>query len=289
MSSHGFLYYLAGGKNAAQLLVSIYSVRSAGHGDPILICAGDDEGEDYAQKIAKETRLLPEIRVKRITNECISQKKRKGRQHCGKAAMGRWTEFDKTIFLDADTAVVGNLRDLWPGPSEVILTQFATWKTTGGMMSGRLRRYREQLPKQVAMMTSTPYPAINTGVMSWDKGATGFHKAWQDVCLGTAFKDTMPFMGDEITANLLFPEYPHQVLDHRWNYSPVFSIKDEVRDDVRVWHFHGQKHLRAGPARSTWAPLYRDVAENNLADIQSWTPARDKSLKKWLDEGQPDG
>lgn len=285
MEGRGFLYVLTGGGSSVQIVVSIHSLRDAGHTEPILIVCGDDEGVEYANKICGDERLGP-VRYKRIAFD-VPDGKGKGRQHCAKASMGKWTEFDETIFLDADTLVSGRLDRLWPlHPEELVLTKFAGWKTTGGKMRKRLATYRERLPDKVAMMLATPYPAINTGVVSWGWNTRGFHNHWQDVCLNPLMNGSLPFMGDEITANLIFPDYPHRIESDLYNFSPIYSVESrggECPEGVKVWHFHGKKHVHKGLARSVWLPKYEECIENDLAGITKWTPARDRRLRKFLE------
>ena len=283
----GFLFYIAGGKHAVQLLVSISSLRRQGHSEPITIAAGDPEGEEYAYKIRDDDRLGP-IAVENITIQTAGTKKRgKSRQHCGKSSMAEWSPYDRTIFLDADTLVVAPIGKLWPFPEEIVLTNFANWVTTGGKLKSRLRKYREALPAKVAMMASLPYPAINTGVMAWDRNTAHFHRTWSSVCLNHLVNGEPVFMGDEIVANLIYPDYCHRIMSDLWNFSPVYSTEardGKVPDDVKIWHYHGGKHCRKGPAIESWLPAYDYCVENDFGGIKAWTPARDRSLKKALEE-----
>lgn len=310
MSDNGFLYYHAGGKHAVKLLVSIASVRRVGHDEPIHIACSDDKGEEYARKIAAEPRLGP-ITVARVQLETAGKAKGKGRQHCGKSSMGSWTPFGKTIYLDADTVAAAKLDGLWPRSEEVILTNFAQWWTTGGMMKRRLNKYRPVLPAKVAAVTGTRYPAVNTGIMAWDRFTEHFHRTWKRYCTQTVVsedgqtfmaddenlgrrqrrklaKASTIFMGDEIVANLIFIDYRHRIFDDRWNFSPVFSVESRGGKfdpaDVKVWHYHGEKHTRAGPAIESWGPAYKYCVDENFANITSWQPADDSSLALALRE-----
>lgn len=287
-SRDGFLYYLCGGKHAVKMLVSIASLRWAGHEQPIHISVGDPEAEDYAYRLRDDERL-GKITIDRVDIETAGEAKRgKGRQHCAKSAMGSWTPFRRTIFLDADTLVTGNLNKIWPTEEQVVLTNFAQWKTTGGKLRSRLAKYKEALPREFAMMTGSAYPAINTGVMAWDYRAVNFHKKWSEVCLNHLVGGKPVFMGDEIVANLIFADYCHRILDDWWNFSPIYSVESRGgkfdAGRVKVWHFHGDKHCKKGLCLDTWFPFYLRAEEENLAKIQDWTPARDKSLKKAMQE-----
>jgi hypothetical protein len=272
----GFLYFFSGGKHAVQLAVSLRALRQF-HSEPARIAVGDDEGEQFADMLAQDERL--NCTVERIDMLTKQQAGGKARHHSSKARMADWTPFEQTIFLDADTLPAKELVELWPKKEEVVLTSFAGWLTTGGTMKRRLGQYRQILPGPVAMMRARAYPAINTGVMSWDKRATGFHRKWRE-----AVEKHPVFMGDEIVANLIFPEFPHRVLSDSWNYSPVYSAP--LMGGPHVWHFHGGKHLREGQARNAWLPAYEQTVADNIGGIKDWTPARDKSLRRFLEESR---
>jgi hypothetical protein len=86
------------------------------------------------------------------------------------------------------------------------------------------------------------------------------------------------FICDEIALQLLLTEYPHYLLDCRYNCSPVYAADT---DDVRVWHFHGNKHLRGGAACEAWLAFFKECARDDVAGLADWIPA-DHRLVEYL-------
>lgn len=277
--SDGFLYNLTGDKHAVQLVVSLLSLRHR-HSEPVLIGYGDDAARQVCMRILDDERLRP-VSCREVA--MAAKARHKAKHHANKSCMEDWTIFGRTIFLDADTLVVGSLDDLWT--DHVTLTQFAGWVTTGRTIGSRLRKFEHLLPDDVRHMTSVEHPAINTGVLAWGRSADSFHQEWRRVALANPV-----FMGDEIAANLIYERHGARVLDHRWNYSPLYSPAKrddgtlEVADDVKVWHFHGAKHCNNPAAISVWAPWYDKAVRENVAGLAQWTPAGDKRLRRFLDE-----
>ena len=70
------------------------------------------------------------------------------------------------------------------------------------------------------------------------------------------------------------------MIDCRFNCSSVYG---RDRKDVRIWHFHGDKHVVARKGLHLWWPQYEECLRQNLARIREWTPCGDRRLAKYLE------
>jgi hypothetical protein len=198
--------------------------------------------------------------------------------------------FDATIFLDADTLVVGSIDELWPLSDELVLTMFADWVSTGTRMQQRIKPWAvadaakagytpdAQQIERVRVMLSKKWPAINTGVMAWSRSANcqAFAAEWHRV---TNMRDT--FIVDETACQIIFPEFQTRVLDDRFNASVVYPPAGKTvlgRDDVRIYHGHGGKFWKRDgsgkvrPGQLIYVPHYERALQENLGCIRAIAP-----------------
>ena len=269
----GVLYLLAGKKHWNHFVVSLVSLKNHWDG-PVCIACADDEALQMYQWV-KDDGAFPEVIKVDIRDDFHN---RRNGAYLVKTRMIDYSPFDKTVFLDADTLVVGSIEDIFPQGSEVRLTQFSDWVTTGKKMSKRIDHWKELLPDEVAHMQAHAYPAINTGVLGFSKKSTEFSEKWQEVS-----EQLVRFMVDELVAQLIYPEFLHTVLSDRYNASPVYS--KSPYDDVRVWHGHGGKMHKNERGRKLWYPVFEAVLGENYANIQEWWtapryPGKDYKLKQ---------
>jgi hypothetical protein len=267
----GVLYYLRGGRHANVLVVSLASLRNHWQGPVCLLC-GDDEAVSLAKRIAADPRLTDNFSWSAFKGD----EGKRGTGYSTKTLLTGLSPFDETLFIDADTLVVGDLGELWPTHGEVVLTQFASWVSNGPRISGRLAKWLEHAPDEVYRMSQYAYPAINTGVMAWRGDAGAFGRAWREMTMRN-----VGFIVDELACQLIYPDHDCRVLDDRFNASPIHSERGGGRD-VRIWHGHGSKFIKRDAGWELWEPYYRAACELNLAGIADWTPGGDKHLKARL-------
>lgn len=205
----GFAYMLVGDKHAVQLVVSLYSLRSFWRG-PVALIVGDDAALNVARLCQLDARLGP---VQVVTWEA-PRGGGKGLQHANKTYIGELTPFDRTAFLDADTLITGDPTDLFPraDSDEIRLTRFANWLSNERPVWRRVEGYRKLCPTLVDRAQFQPLPAINTGTFGISTRATDYLLTWAH------YSRTLPiFMSDELVAQIIFPDFPHTILDERWN------------------------------------------------------------------------
>lgn len=268
----GVLYLISGDRHVNVLAVSIYSLRHVGFRLPIHIAVGDDYPEPMVEMMAKDARLGP-ITWARWDKPSLHRND-KYRQKC---FMDGLSPFDKTVYLDADTLVRGSLKPLFEFSPDraVTLTQFSDWNSNGRKIPNRIRPWNDVANADVQEMLARAYPAINTGIIAFDKssGSQKFFQEWREL---TAKK--IVFICDELSAQLIFWRHACRVVDDRWNASPIHSN----RTDAIIWHGHGSKFIKREQGRKIWLPWYEACVEQNIAGIAEWTPAGDKRLREYL-------
>ena len=271
----GVCYMLTGNKHASMLLVSLMSLRWHYKG-PITIIAGDDAATEAVSHIVGDERISEGIDMKSWPAPVGGGK---GRQHANKSSLLELSPYKRTVFLDADTMVVGRINEMLPrsGTEEIRLTQMVNWTTDMRVIKKRIVPWEQLLPARAALMKATPYPAINTGVIGFTDRSTRYFTQLKDLCLKNEI-----FMCDELVANLIFLDYPHVIMPHIYNYSCKFSEQVTPVSEARIIHFHGMKHVRTNIGKKLWVPLYDQAVRTNLGGVNEWSPGKDRQLKIFL-------
>lgn len=257
--SFGVLYMLIGQRHAPLLAVSIHSLRNHYSG-PVAILAGDETAERYARLIAADSRA-GDVRV--IRWEFIGGQR--GAVYAAKTRMWELSPFDRTVFLDADTVVVGDFSALCPTDNEIVLTRFADWRTTGRRMQGRIMQWKDVAPILVSRMVSHSFDAINTGCVGFSKSSGRFFAAWNELCARR-----ISFICDELSCQLVYPDFPHRVLSDEYNFCAIHS-KTPI-ESARVLHFHGgnaKLHNRPEYHRLWW-PAFSLARDEGFAGLNDW-------------------
>ena len=282
--NRGVLYFVAGDRHNVHAIVSIASLRKWWKG-PVAICTEDQgPGRECAEWIARDDALAP---VQVIPDKQMIGGG-KGKSYFAKTVLPRLSPFEQTIFLDADTLVVGDISPLWPdvASGEFVLTQFADWVTTGSKMRGRLTPWGDVDPERTGRMLQDyehqtcksqvyhdgrwKWPALNTGVMAWSVNSEQFTEDWHHTCA-----KRVVFMADELAAQIIFPDHPHRIMDDRFNASVVYPRQGQAvedRPDARILHGHGGKFWKRESGRTLWLPAYLECLRLNRANIVATPP-----------------
>jgi hypothetical protein len=268
MNNRGVLYLLDGTKLGVRLVVSLATLRRHYDG-PIVVLTTDPTARKIGEQVADERRLNVE-HLHIVPDQLFDQH----RGYVLKTIVHRYSPFDVTAFLDCDTVVCGDLSPLFdlPTPQHLIVTQFCEWTTSGSRIASRIRKWSDICSDLVEPALAYGR-AVNTGVFAF-----GPQRDTLDRWFELAYAGRAQFIPDEIAMQLLLPQIPHVMLDARFNCSAKYGRPDEA--DVRVVHFHGRKHV--GPYGSRWLKEYSWVLNQNLADLQSWSPAADSRLRGYL-------
>lgn len=263
--SFGFVYLLTGPSHAVRAVVSIRSLRRWFNG-PITLFTTHPSSHEVGRLCAADPRLRVEHRTWPLT------KTRKNASFLTKVALLPHVPYETGAYLDADTLVVGEVAELRTALDDVSFaaTQFADWMSTSRNIRRRIAPWSRlrASPTDTALIADlvrqaeVPVPAVNGGVFGFRRDAA-LLKPWYDLAL----LGRRTFICDEIALQLLLPRYPHRVLDCRYNCSPTYAGSTA---DVRIWHFHGEKHLRPGRARELWLPALEECLHDDTAHLRRW-------------------
>ena len=276
----GVVYLLCGTAHAVRLVVSIWSLRKYYTG-PIMVFTIGEDSHAIGEKLSRDERLGVEHR------EFPQTMRKKNSAYLHKLAILQDLPFDKNVFLDADTLITGSIQELFDlsDENEMVATQFSNWTTERRTIQKRIKAWKElelegRTKRRIHRLVRSALrarPAINCGVFGLRRNAT-ITKKWYDLAL----IGRKTFICDEIALQLLLHYHSHQLLDCRWNCSPVFARETA---DVRIWHMHGSKHLRKNSV-DIWWPAYQQVIQDDLGQIRDWTPSGDGRLEKYMVETQ---
>lgn len=263
--SDGVIFLNANTKHLRNLAIAIFHMRKIYDG-PIAILTGDSYLEDIFD--------LDDKRFGDVQLVHFDYNSRRNGCYAAKTGMHKLTPFDRTIFMDSDTLAVGDFSDLWPeNPEAIHWTQFAKWTTQTHRIQQRIKNegWPKLFPREVRYQLAHEYPAINTGVLGFTRGSYRTMDIWQEKTL-----QNISFICDEICAQLLAFEHPHNILDHRWNASPKFSYKllgmdDMNTSDVRILHGHGNKGFKNDrPMQDLFVDAWFETWAADFAGIQKW-------------------
>jgi len=266
-------YLLTGAGHGPRLVVSLWTLRKHFDG-PVVVYTTLPESHLIGAQCARDSRLQVEHRT------LPHPRVRRNASYLAKVMLTRTAPDSGGLFLDADTLVVGDINPLFAALAEApfVATRFADWSSSRGIVRRRLGRWRELADRHANPVLFTqwldeairPHPAINTGVFAWRREAEVL-QPWEE---WTQFGHRQ-FICDEVALQILLPRFPHQLLDQRFNCSPVHGPEET---DVRVWHFHGDKHLRRNQGRELWLPVFRECLRENPAGLADWATLIEPAL-----------
>lgn len=280
----GVIYFNYGKAHLARLAVSLHSLRAVYRGPVAILNAGDDDG--IACRLADDP--LVQAQLVRID----IPRRRRHTAYCAKPSLWRWTPYDRSLYVDADTLFVSDPTEAIQNPSSLVVTRFSNWVTTGRIYSSRIRQWLQvphdtyDVPAMAQACLNTPFPAINTGVFVFDRD-NAYLSMWEAIAHaghGCSFTD-------ELALQILLPRLAVVGwLGDEWNASPIY--RHCPPQDVRIWHFHGCKNLRKDAGKALWWPAWERAYRANIGGVRGWY-ACDKSLRsvsmssEGIIDGQP--
>lgn len=270
--SQGIVYLFVGTIGYAErIAVSLFTLRQ--HYDGPILLMLDENTKKIGRRIASDNR---------IQADCMMVEPYTGYRHSNfvtKALTTEWTPFDQTLLLDGDTTIHGNLDRLFD--FDLSITQFADWQSQGNLISGRLRKWEGRSPEIDELLRrqlGCRWPAINTGIVGFRKNSSQA-RAWRELTIagaGTHWTDELAMQ--LLTGAMASDQY--KLLDDSWNCSPIYGINKE---NPKVWHYHGRKHLRREQGRKLWEPIFRKALAANVGGIKEWAGHGDKWVRELLE------
>jgi len=225
--SEGIIYYNKGQKMLVRLIVSLHSLRKVYDKKIALLIEGP--GSDECKEIAKmynadvvEVDFGASYKNKTYLNSCLSH---------------TVTPYDTSIWIDSDTIILKDPSKLfkYANDNEFAIAQFAGWTTNGSKINKRIKAWKPYLPNFIEDAIGFG-PAINCGVYAFNKNSK-LVKDWYD----HAIKGKTSFIPDEVCCQVILPQYPHIIVDAKYNTSCKYGKVDK---NTVIIHYHGRKHCR---------------------------------------------
>lgn len=270
-AKHGVVYFNHGTKHLVRLVVSLVSLRRHYDGPVCILDSGEESAIGPLDSIAPHGG--DDLTLRRIA----IPHRRRNTAYTAKASLWRWSPFDMTLFLDADTVVAGDVSPLLDkakqSESGFVVTRFSNWTTNAGLIPGRIEKWRNvkavdiDVAALVQSALSRPSPAINTGVVAWRRDAAML-PLWERLT-GAGWR--CPFT-DELAAQLLLERHKAAMVNDAFNCSPIYGAN---KASAVVWHCHGHKELRS-EAAPLWLPIFTECLTRSVARVRDWMPADDR-------------
>jgi hypothetical protein len=267
--SIGVVYLLTNPQLAARLVVSVYSLRKWYDG-PVTVFTTRPESHEIGQLLQKDKR----VRIEHRTAQETAAHNNFVQAYLTKVDFLEHSPYDATVFLDADTLVVGRLDELLTcaRTAPITATIYGPLQTHNRYVNHNLQPWKRLLRKHardkelaalVTRVLTRPQPIVNAGVFAIQKDASMLnhwrHLSWIGREMPTP---------EEGALQILLLMYPNHILGAHYNCLPIFA--SEVCD-VRIWHFAASTHLRLLQGRQIWLPAYEECCRLNIAKLRRWS------------------
>ncbi len=291
--SRGLIYLLTGPAHAARMVVSLWNLRKHNPDLPVTIYTTHHDSHRAAFCCLNDDRLC-DVSIRQTTELAI----KKNRQFLTKVHLCPIAPYDTFIYLDCDTLPMADVSPLLDAAEEheFAATQFCNWMSNSRRIVNRLTALRDAVVERNQSTGTDPHydfslldfmfrkctehqmPSVNGGIFATKRSAT-LLQGWYDL----AMAGRRAFICDESALHLILTQHPSTVLEGgQWNCSG--HLGGEIEGPIKIWHFHGEKHIKRDASKEIWLPAFDEVWEKNIADIQSWAPAGDKDLETYLKE-----
>lgn len=277
----GIIFFNVGTKHIARLAVALHSLRKHYDGRASILNVTDLANNKIIDAIVADSRLA----VNAI--EIPFNQLRRNSAYVAKAGLWRHSPFDASLLVDSDTLFLKSPQPLLDSIADrakpgFLVTAFSDWRCDGKIIGGRLERWRGvkcdglDVTALVDRTRQRKSLAINTGIvgMRCDESTLPTLKMWERL---TTAGQRNPFT-DELAAQILVDQYPHQLVAETWNSSVLYGADKE---NAAVLHAHGSKHLRP-EMQGRWIAEYNECAAAGVARIGDWAPATDTRLAEFL-------
>ena len=271
-SMDGVIYNVFGKRAVLDALVSLWSLRRF-HKGPVLLSATDSVSLSLARnRLAEEQRLHP-FQVMDNRN-AMPTTSRTWRARCWlfKTQLPLLTPFDRTLYLDADTVVVGKIDELWPESGEWVFSSNGGRRSKDKITQRHVTNYETMFPELVARTRRKGHMAINNGVLAWSGNGGPWRDEWERIAYAH-----QTYENDEAAAQLIYTDARHRMVDTRFNANPHYGIKANG-DDVRIWHGQARRFTRNQLGRQIWWAALGECIRDNVCGI-----GRKMSLESLLD------
>jgi hypothetical protein len=240
--SEGILYFSVGNKCIVRALISVFTLRQHYQGPVTLMTAGH-QPELFLTLMKRMGVTVQPIEVDSKLHPLVI-----------KASLWRYTPYDVTMFLDADTIILRPIDEYFNKIREhtYCTGEFAGWRSdAGGTITKRIRNFSKVCP-QADIDAAIKYgPAVNTGIHGYTKDAP-ILKEWEELS-SKGYSAGCSVIPDEIACQILIPRYPHWVAPVEWGVSVKYGKIDE---NSKILHLHGRKHTNTWPGCGLWKTTF---------------------------------
>jgi len=197
--------------------------------------------------------------------------------------------YDYTLWLDIDTVIVGKIDKMFDylidNNVDLCIPSFCGWLSTGNQISKRIKKFEGIAEEKYLIEALKEHPAINTGVLSFKKSDkwSEFVRYWTD--LADKGSKAGIFIPDEVAAQILIPSMSEWGLKYFIAPSDynVSIIHDNGKSkEPKIVHAHGDKHCLNMPSCDIWKNTFKEMCDNNIANINSYLKYADKRLMEYL-------
>ncbi len=273
--TQGVIYFNQGTKCIIRILVSLFSLRKQYTGNVTLLNVGMPE--KWVRKMLKrlniDLKIIPDIGVRPLVR---------------KAQLWEDAPYDVTMFIDADTVVVGPIDEYFDKIKEYgfCTGEFAGWKTTGRTISGRIKRY-SNIMKEWQIEHALEYgKATNTGIFGFTKDSE-FLAPWKRLTV-MADKHGCSPIPDELSCQMLLADLKHWLAPIKWGVSVNKSTPEHL-EDARIIHYHGRKHVREDlDICRIWKSHYWEMRRTFPTCTQLGSALGDRRLARYLQNTRND-
>lgn len=262
--THGIVYYNVKKAYLVRLAVSISSLRKVYNGSITILCDKESEKEcsEIAKKFNTEVKMVDFTTISRNTSLF------------NKTLLHKFTSYKTNIFLDADTLIVKEtLSKLFKAADEhdFVTTQFSDWTPKTGIVQKRIKEWESITDIKKALK----YPfAINTGVFAF-KTDSGLMADWYKL----ASKGEKFFIPDEVSCQIMLPDYKHAIVGASFNTSCKFG---KIHRKTAIIHYHGNKHCRLNGSYLYHSDIwYKEF--DTIRDFVKHNIKYDKQLREHLE------
>jgi len=244
MSNPGVIYYNKGQMCLVRLAVSLFSLRRHYSGAATILHEG--KPERWITSIARGlgvqiVQIEPELDERPLVR---------------KAQLWRWTPYELTMFIDADTLVMQPVDGFFDEIERhrFVVHRFSDWQTTSKRIAKRIDQWEEVVGSKEVFHAKALGAAINTGVFGFANGATLLTE-WEEVTRRGNLAGATPIMVDELACQVILHKHPHKIVGPEWGA----SVKYHKGDLARIYHYHGKKETVNLPACEHWKQAYWEL------------------------------
>lgn len=269
MTTQGVIYYNRGHGCVIRLMVSIQSLRKFYDGN-ITIFIEDYDHSQISHFLEKYKISVISLDSQKLDNNYVT-----------KIVVSKLSPYDKTVFIDADTLIVGSIDELFLDIEnyDLCVPQFSNWVSNGKTISRRIKKFAPYVSDNQIIRKAISYgPAINTGVYCFIKDSPIFDE-WLEIARIGQSKGL--YIPDEIACQILLHKYNAKILDSKFNTSVRFGIDQK---DKRIIHYHGRKHCRKFHLSELWIKEFFELLQNEKNNIETIVNNinYDRNLNKFL-------